>query len=454
MKENDKQSARRNKERIVVLLILVAIIVLFAFYLKDNALPLLRMQKDHDMTAAKHFLRKKGLKGWISVILVQALQMVIVFVPAEFIQITSGLSYPLPLAILLCDLGGCLGATIILFLVRSFKYNSSAYEKRRRAIDRLSSGMQDRNTILLIYLLFFMPIIPFGAICYYGSNTKLRYRTYLFTVATGVLPSILASNLMGRAGAFFVSERFPLWVLILVILAIAALLFALIFFFIKKFFFGEVDGTPESMIYTSHFFLEKIKRGKKRHLEIDDSILRGIDRPYIMLAGHESKEAMYYIYQISHSRNPGFMVSPALCSGRLMNHMIRHGGMIENRLALNDGTTEKEIGDMIGKSYPVVMFADNQGLTEGTSAGVCPSENVQKENIEKALELFRTFKTPLALVKSEEVLRDRKMLKNKEPREKTKLTVTRLLEPAELELMHSEDISRLIRECVLNCREE
>ena len=62
--------------------------------------------------------------------------------------------------------------------------------------------------------------------------------------------------------------------------------------------------------------------------------------------------------------------------------------------------------------------------------------------------MFRTFKTPLVLVKSEEVLRDRKMLKNQEPREKTKLTVARILEPAELELMHTEDLMQLVNECV------
>ncbi|MCR5331872.1 MAG: VTT domain-containing protein, partial [Lachnospiraceae bacterium] len=405
MNETGKQSSR-TKERIAVLIILAAIVIIFAFYLKDNALPLLRMQRAHDMEGARHFLRRKGLRGWISVILVQALQMVIVFVPAEFIQITSGLSYPLPLAILLCDLGGCLGATIIFLLVRSFKYNSSAYEKRRRTIDRLSSGLQDRNTILLIYLLFFMPIIPFGAICYYGSNTKLPFRKYLFTVATGVLPSILASNIMGRAGAFFISARLPFWMLLLIIVLLAALLFVLIFFFIKKFFFGEVDGTPDSMIYSFHFFLEKIRRGKKRHLEIDDSLLRGIDRPYIMLLRNESNEKLNFVYQIAHPRNPAFLISSRMCRGHLMSHMSKHGGMIENKLDTDEGKTEREIWEMIEKNYPVVFFADNLGLAgkkTGTDSAAAPDDADRKKALDRNLELIRTYKVPLVLVGSEEV---------------------------------------------------
>ena len=106
---------------------------------------------------------------------------------------------------------------------------------------------------------------------------------------------------------------------------------------------------------------------------------------------------------------------------------------------------------MIGKSYPVVVFADNLGLSAKAGDGASGSDldpDSIAENTKKSLDLFRTFKTPLVLVKSEEVLRDRKMLKNKEPREKTKLTVTRILEPAELELMHPEDLTQIIKEYI------
>ena len=42
--------------------------------------------------------------------------------------------------------------------------------------------------MLLLYFLFIMPLIPFGAICYYASGKKLRYAPYIRTVATGVIP--------------------------------------------------------------------------------------------------------------------------------------------------------------------------------------------------------------------------------------------------------------------------
>ena len=115
----------RRGERIAMLAILAAILLLFAFFWRDILLPLLRLQLRHDLSGAQRLLREKGLQGAVSVVLVEALQMVVVFIPAEFIQISSGLSYPLYAAVPLCDLGVCLGASAIFALVRFLRDRKS-----------------------------------------------------------------------------------------------------------------------------------------------------------------------------------------------------------------------------------------------------------------------------------------------------------------------------------------
>ena len=262
MNERESAPERRKGGRLAIIAVLAVIILLFVFFLKDIMIPLIRLEARHDLSGVKELLADKGLFGALSVILVEALQMVVVFIPAEFIQISTGLSYPLWAAILLCDLGVCLGATIIFSLVRWFKVRNAAFEKRRGAIERLSKTMRERNTVLLLYLLFFMPFIPFGAICYYGSSTKLPYRKYIFTIATGVIPSILVSNGMGAAGAAFLLNDLPLWLLILILLVLAGALIALVLAFLKRFIFREGDGTPDSMMYAFIFFLAGILFGK------------------------------------------------------------------------------------------------------------------------------------------------------------------------------------------------
>ena len=226
----EKQKKERSIDWRIVLPILIVIVFLFSFFLRHIMIPLIRMELHNDFNGAKELLASRGLQGFFAVILIEALQMVVVFIPAEFIQISSGLSYSFPVALLLCDLGVCLGATIIFLLVRVLRFRSRAYEKRKQRIERLSSSIHERNTVTFLYLLFFMPIVPFGAICYYGSASRLPYKKYLITVATGVIPSIVVSNLMGEAGRTFLIYNLPLWLLIVVIAVLAVLLFLLVFF--------------------------------------------------------------------------------------------------------------------------------------------------------------------------------------------------------------------------------
>ena len=161
--EKDEESRQgKSMGRLPIIVILLAVIALFSFFLKDILIPFIKMEVRNDVDGATALLREKGFFGFLTVILVEALQMVVIFIPAEFIQISSGLSYPFPVALALCDIGVCLGATMIFVLVRIFHIQNDAFEKRRGRIDKISAGIRDRNTVFLIYLLFFMPMIPFG----------------------------------------------------------------------------------------------------------------------------------------------------------------------------------------------------------------------------------------------------------------------------------------------------
>ncbi|MBQ1565895.1 MAG: hypothetical protein IIZ82_07205, partial [Clostridia bacterium] len=118
---------KKTTQRIIILTSLIAVVGLFVLFLSDILIPFIRMELANDIDGAKELLASRGVLGFLSVVLVEALQMVVVFIPAEFIQISSGLSYPFYIALLLCDLGVCVGATIIYVLVTLFRFSSNAY---------------------------------------------------------------------------------------------------------------------------------------------------------------------------------------------------------------------------------------------------------------------------------------------------------------------------------------
>ena len=280
---------KKTTQRIIILGSLIAAVALFVLFLSDILIPFIRLEIANDVEGAKDLLSSRGVLGFLSVVLVEALQMVVVFIPAEFIQISSGLSYPFWIALLLCDLGVCLGAAIIYVLVNTFRFSNKAYEKNEKKIEKLAARVKkDRGTQLLLYLLFIMPLIPFGAICYYGSYRKMKFSRYIFTVATGVIPSIVTSNLMGMAARYFIGNDLPLWLLILIIVLLAGVLLAVLFLFLNKVFLRQNAGTPDSAYLTGFFAaLHRFCRPRQR-LHVDDTLLRDLPAPYIALCTHQS----------------------------------------------------------------------------------------------------------------------------------------------------------------------
>ncbi len=431
---------KKRIERAVMLGILVVILVLFTLFLKDILVPLLRMQTRRDFDGARNLLRTRGIQGVLTVILVEALQMVVVFVPAEFIQISSGLSYPFPLALLLCDLGVWLGATIIFVLVRSFRFQSSAYEKRRRRIDRLSAGARDRNTTLLLYLLFFMPIIPFGAICYYGSGTSLSYKRYALTVVTGVIPSIVVSNLMGAAGMAFLRESLPLWLLVTIIVLLAAALFALIFLLIRRFFFRGAEGTPDSMMYALIFFLVRLWQGRRRRVELDDQLLEQVEAPYILLANHESFYDFYYLSQMRHPRNPSYLVNTFYCTRPVLRHMAKPGGILSKKLFTADMGAAVGLLRMVRRGYPIVIFPEGRLSPDGRSNPI----------VEPGGALYKKLGVDLVLVKIKGAYFARPKWRRRAYRCKVRVGVERIIRREELEAMTDAELDRLIADTLRN----
>ena len=437
--DDRKKAEGKSIGKLPIAIILITVICLFSFFLKDILVPFIKLQSQNDIDGATALLREKGILGFAAVSLVEALQMVVIFIPAEFIQISSGLSYPFPIALALCDIGVCLGATIIFVLVRVFNVQSEAYQRRKKIIDRISEGARNKNTMVLLYLLFFMPLIPFGAICYYGSSTKLPYRRYLFTVATGVVPSIVVSNLMGAAGRAFVGQALPLWVLVLIIILLAALLFIIIAIFIKRFFLSGDSKEIESPVYGTVISVFNLIHGKKQKVEIDDSLLDKASSPYIMLSNHESFFDFLYLYKLNHPKNPSFIVNEYYCTRPIARHVPLGCSIIPKKLFVTEMRTPLSIMRNIKRGYPVVLFPEGRLSPDGRSNIFLPGAA-----------LYKKLGVDLVLVKiTGAYLADPKW-RRKRFMSDIKVKVERVIKKDEMQNMSAEELEKTIESTLFN----
>lgn len=384
-----KTKKQRIIERIVILSVALIVLTLLVFFLKDIFFPFIKLEIHKDIDGAKELLRSKGWLGFITVSLVEALQMVVIFIPAEFIQLSSGMSYPWWLAIILCDFGVILGSSIIYFLVNLFKFDGDIFNKGSK-ISKYEKQSKVNNAIVLTYVLFIMPIIPFGAICYWLSNKKIPYWKYVLVCATGVIPSICTSIFMGAAVKLFIAESLPIWALILAIIGAAAVLFTLLAFVLHKFFFKQSDGTPDSIFYQWSLGAGyKILKHKNRFRPFGKEKLEGLDRACLYLANHHSFLDPFALMSLNPDNHYAFVMNRFYLSLPIYGNFVKRSGFIPKRMFTNDFECTMNILRTFKAGYPVSIFPEGRLSTDGGPSQV-------PESIAK---LVKLIKRPVVLVR-------------------------------------------------------
>lgn len=426
---------KKKLERIIVIISVIVVIGLFAFFLKSVMIPFIKFELKHDVDGARELLKSKGVIGFFAVAIVEALQMVVVFIPAEFIQISSGLSYPFPIALLLCDIGVCLGATIIFILVKNYKFTTEAYDKNRVRIDALSSAKKsDKGIILFMYFLFFMPLIPFGAICYYASNTGIKYGKYLLTVATGVIPSIVISNLMGAAGKAFVRYSLPIPLLILIIILLAASLFAIIYLFLDRIYFKENDGTPDSVVYSAGIKIIRMMRKGRQRPEVDNSLLEQAEEPYFMLVNHESFYDFSYLVHVKDDLRAEAVINEYYLSKPVIKTVAKKTGMIPKKLFRNDLHSVGMIMKTLKNGYPVIVFPEGRLSTSGRA----------NPHVIKSGGFYKKMGRDIVLVKISGAYFAKPKWRKKYYRSNVSVTVKRVIKKDELSALSADELNEII----------
>lgn len=359
------KSKKKLIERIVVFGVALIVAALLVFFLKDIFIPFVKAQVNKDYEGAKAILSNHAWRGYVTVSLVEGLQMVVIFIPAEFIQLTSGMSYPWWLAIILCDIGVIIGATLIYLLVNIFKFEGDILDRGSK-IREFEKKTKVNNTIFFMYLLFIMPVVPFGAICYFGSGRKIPYWKYILVCATGVIPSICTSILMGTAIKYFIAAQLPLWALILIIVGAAALLFIILAFFIKKFFFKQSMGTPDSFFYSWSVKLGfKLLRLRNKVRVIGKEKLVGMDGPFLILASHHSFLDPYAISAIYPKERYAFVFNKYYLRIPVWGKMLLKAGLIPKKMFTPDFECASKIVKSIKNGFPVAVFPEGRLSTDG-----------------------------------------------------------------------------------------
>ena len=354
-----------NKNKIFIFFVAIITLAMLFFFFKDVLIKVIEYQVDNNPDGLKDLMSEMGLKGLIIVPLVEAMQMVVVFISAEFIQISAGLAFPWYIAVPLCTLGIFIGASVIYLLVNSLKFDSSIFQKSTNKIESLSK--QGKSTQLFMYILFVMPIIPFGAICYYGSNSKISYRRYILTCVTGTIPSILSSIFLGKVISYVLMENIPIWVLVVAIILIMGMLLLIGGIIISRVYFKEDRYTPKSMYYLLLFKVFNFIVKKKVKASYDDISLENIEGPFVLLSNHPSFYDVYFATTKIYPKRAAFILNRYYFRNKFMRFFFNQIGTIPKKLFSPDFETIRRTLKTIKSGFPIFMCPEGRLGLDGTN---------------------------------------------------------------------------------------
>ena len=437
-----KQKLSKRKIFIKIFFLVISLIVIgLLFYLFRNILfEIIRLTRAGDDEGVKAFMADEGWLGLITVMAVEALEMVVVFIPAELIQIPAGLSFPIWLAIILCDVGVCIGASLIYFIVNTLKIKPEYIESNQKKIKTLATKKKGKNTQVLMYFLFITPVIPFGAICYFASTRKISYRRYLLTVATGVLPSIVTSILLGKSIKYFISNNLPLWALILIILGLMAILLIGMSLIRRKVLFDgkKVKGTPNSSLSEFAqllFAFYSFRSAKCRYIE--DALydqMGSIEGPVIYLCNHQSPYDCYFAYRFVSPVHPALIYNRYYNRPKFVRFIVNGLGFIPKCLFMPDLETVKKTMRYAKNDTSLLMFPEARLSLDGSTYPVTKG----------TAELLKKINLPVVLLKLEGNYIAHSKVRRSKTRCRVQISVNKIIDTEELQALPNDELEQII----------
>ena len=360
---------KKTIQKLFVVIVAIICFTLLFFFFKDIIFDLIKYEKENNQEAINALLRDRGIIGMITVVTIQALQMVVVFISAEFIQISAGISFPWYISVILLDLGVFIGANLIYLLVKAFKFDSSMFARSSNKIGDMvkRDKKKNRTSQSLMFILFLTPIVPFGAVCYYGASTKMSYRRYILSSVLGVIPSIITSLLIGNAITYFISNELPIIYLILIIIGLIAVLLTTIIILVNKIYFVKGAGTPNSVYYRILLSIFEPLVKSKSKPTFDRKNLKDIDGPFLLLSNHGSFFDVYYLSKLVYPHRMTFILNRYYFKFKYFRHVFNKMGAIPKKLFSPDIETIRKTRNSIKDGFPVLMCPEGRLSVDGTN---------------------------------------------------------------------------------------
>lgn len=152
-----------------------------------------------DPQAVRSFVESTGVSSRLVMVLVNAVQIVLAFVPGEPIELACGYAFGFWEGTLLCLLASAAASSAVFWVVRRWGWRVVGLFFDRSQLERFSWLRDSRRVELLMLVVFLIPGTPKDFLTYFAGLTGVRYPALLAIVTLGRIPSIVTSTMAASA---------------------------------------------------------------------------------------------------------------------------------------------------------------------------------------------------------------------------------------------------------------
>lgn len=268
--------------------------------------------------------------------LLQAILILLTFIPAAPLQIIAGVALK-PISGFLAIIAGVFVGNLIMFLLVKTLGSKLTNYFNNKSLDKVGELVDVKEERVLskrIIVLYFFPIIPYGLIAFTVANSKIKFWKYMFITTIGTIPSILISLSLGSLiiDTNYLMVGILIAILILLTIVTAKYYQQVIKVFSKKpkkdmEFFQKNVRKANPFLYTFFRYLLKWIYFPKVNLKIKGKEYKKYPAPYILLYNHPSMlDWMYSFIPLYPKRISPIMAYYYFCNYRLGRLLHKMGG--------------------------------------------------------------------------------------------------------------------------------
>ena len=353
------------------LVIISALLVLFA--LSGGNVELLESLFTDNLSneEMRDLLKDFGWRGYIAVTIFAMLQVICTFLPAEPIQVLAGFTFGFGVGLLCCSIGVLFGNALIYMLQNAYGDRLRNFFVRKLNLD-LEKIARSSKATLIIFILYFLPAIPYGMICFLAASMGMSFRRYITVTFLGALPSVC----IGVALGFMTVTSH--WVVSVCIFA-ALILIAVILFLKKDALFEKLNSFAERHKYASATKVQKVNGfvmtvlyiGVRLYLFLCGVHLKTVNKvgkpeePAIVLCNHGSFIDFIYAAALLRKYKPHFIVARLYFYNNILSWLLRQVGAFPKSMFAMDMENAKNCLTVLKNQEILAMMPEARLSTAG-----------------------------------------------------------------------------------------